>query len=190
MLLDASGDGENVGVENDVLWWEMHFIDKNSIGSLANADLFFVGGGLTFFIECHDDYGGAKFLDVPRAFFEFFFALFERDRVDDALALQVFDALFQDLPFRGIDHDRHLSDVRFALQKLQETRHHRLAINESIVKTNVDYVGTVLDLLARDFECVFEFSCANQFRKRRRSGHVGALADHQEIFVGRVIVWL
>ena len=190
MLLDASSDGENVGIENDVLWRKMDFIDKDPIGSFANADLFIVGGGLAIFIERHDYHRGTVFLDVSRAFFELFFSLLERDRVDDSFALQVFDTFFQNLPFRGIDHDRNFGNVRLALQKLQETCHHRLAIDETIVKANIDHVGTVLDLLACDFESVFEFSCANQFRKRRRSSHVGALADHEEIFVGRVIVRL
>ena len=58
VLLHAGGDGEDVGVEDDVFGREADFIDEHAVGALADADFFVVGGGLALFVEGHHDYRG------------------------------------------------------------------------------------------------------------------------------------
>ncbi len=57
MLFDASGNGEDVRIKNDILGRKSNFINKDVVGAFADAAFVFVGGGLALFIECHHDNG-------------------------------------------------------------------------------------------------------------------------------------
>ena len=48
MLLDARGNGEDVGVEDDVFGRKVHFIDQDAVGALADLGLAREGVGLAF----------------------------------------------------------------------------------------------------------------------------------------------
>ena len=100
MLFDASGNSENVWVEDDVLGWKANLINKDVVGSFTDTTFVFVGGGLTLFVEGHDDNGCTIVKDVSRVGSEGFFSFLERDGVDDALSLKVFEAFLNDFPFR------------------------------------------------------------------------------------------
>ena len=119
MLFDAGGNGEDVWIENDVVGIESDLVDKDAIRAFTDADFFLIGCGLAVFIEGHHHHRRAVTHDVPRVVFENFLSLLERDRVDDALALQALQAGLENLPLRRVDHDRHLRHIRFALQQLQ-----------------------------------------------------------------------
>ena len=188
VLLDAGGDGQDVGVEDDVLRREADLVDQYPVGAFADPDFLVVGRGLAVLVEGHDHDGGAVAADVAGLLDELLLAFLERDRVHDALALEVFQAFGDDLPLRGVDHDRDLRDGRLALHELEEAGHHRLAVDQPVVEADVDHVGAALDLLAGDFEGLVEFPLADQLGELRRAGDIGALADHQEILVRRVVV--
>jgi hypothetical protein len=55
MLLDTGRYGENVGVKNDVLRRESHFIDKHAVGALADLDFSLEAVCLALLVEGHDD---------------------------------------------------------------------------------------------------------------------------------------
>ena len=59
VLLHAGGDGEDVGIEDDVFGREADFVDEHPVGAFADANLLFEGGGLALLVEGHDDDGGA-----------------------------------------------------------------------------------------------------------------------------------
>ena len=77
VFFDSGGDGEDVWVEDDVLWVEADFIYEDVVGALADVDLVLVGGGLAVFIECHDDDCCAVFHDFTGVFAEGVFSFFE-----------------------------------------------------------------------------------------------------------------
>ena len=108
-------------------------------------------------------------------------AALERDGVHDALALKTFQAGLDDFPFRGIHHERNLGNFGFAAEKLQKTRHRGDAINHSLVHADVDDVGAVLDLLARDGDGLVVFPLLNELRELGRPGDIRALANHHEL---------
>ncbi len=64
--------------------------------------------------------------------------------------------------------------------KLQEARHRGDAVDHAFVHADVDDVGAVLDLLARDADGFFVFAFLDELGELRRAGDVGALADHDE----------
>src|SRR5581483_1799067 len=113
VLLHPGGDGENVGIEDNVFGREPDFIYQDFVSAFANADLVFVICGLALFVEGHYDGSGAVFQDGSGMLAKYLFAFFQRNRIDNALALQAFQACLDDLPLGGIDYDRNLRHLRF-----------------------------------------------------------------------------
>ena len=179
VLLDAGADGEDVGIENDVLGREADLVNEEAVSAFADADLFGVGRGLTVFVEGHHDDGGTVAENGARLFEEFFLALFERDGVHDALALKTFQTGLDDLPFGGVDHDRDFGNLRLGADELEETRHGGDAVDQAVVHADVDDVGAVVDLLAGDRDGFLVVAGFDELGELRRAGDVGALADHE-----------
>ncbi len=59
VLLDAGGEGEAVGVEDDVLGREADLVDQDPVGALADLLAALEVVGLAVLVEGHHDRGGA-----------------------------------------------------------------------------------------------------------------------------------
>ena len=179
MLLDAGGDGEDVGIEDDVLGREA-LGDEQFVGALADLDLALLGVGLAGLVERHDDDGGAIVADLAGEPEELLLAFLHADRIDDRLARDAFEAGLDHRPFRAVDHDRHPGDVGLGGDQLQEGGHRRLGVEQALVHVDVDHLGAVLDLLARDLDRGGIIAGHDQLLEFGRAGDVGALADIDE----------
>ena len=78
-----------------------------------------------------------------------FDALFHRDGVNDAFALNAFQALFNDLPLGGVDHDRHAGNVRLAGNQVEEAHHRRFGVEHPLVHVDIDDLRAAFHLLTR-----------------------------------------
>ena len=74
------------------------------------------------------------------------------------------------------------------MHEVEEATHHGYAVNESVVKANVDDVGSVFDLLTGDFEGGFEVVVLDELTEAGGASDVGTFPDHEEVFVGGVVV--
>ena len=184
MLLDAGGDGEDVRVEDDVLGREIDLVDQHAVGALADLDLALVGVGLALLVEGHHHGGRAVALDQLGLVLEGVHALLHGDRVDDALALDAAQAGLDHFPFGRIDHDRHAGDVGLAGDQVQEAHHRGLAVQHGLVHVDVDHLGAVLDLLARDGQRFLELAVQDHAGEGFGTGDVGAFADVDEQAAG------
>ena len=184
MLLDAGGDGEDVGVEDDVLRLEPGLFGQELEGATGNLDLALPGVGLAVLVEGHDDDGRTIGAAEPRLLQERFLALLHGDGVDDRLALHAFQPGLDDLPFGGIDHHRYARDVGFGGDEVEELDHRLLRIDQALVHVDVDDLGSVLDLVAGDVEGGGEIAGRDQLAEPGRAGDVGTLADIDEGDVG------
>src|SRR5271166_290163 len=180
VLLHAGGDGEDIRIEDDVFGRKADLVDQDSIGALADSDLVFVGCGLALLVEGHHHHGGTVLEHGGSVSAEFFFAFLERDRVDDALALQALQTRLDDFPFRGVHHEGHLGNLGLARQQLQEARHGDDAIDHALVRSDVNDVGPVFDLLPGDANRFLVFPRLDQRRESGRTGYIGPLANHDE----------
>ena len=156
------------------------FVDEDAVGALADADFLVEGGGLALLVEGHDDDGGAVLEDLAGVFAELLFAFFERDGVDDAFPLKAFEAGFDDLPLGGIDHEGNFGDFGLGGEELEEAGHGGDAVDHALVHADVDDVGSVFDLLARDGDGFFVLAFLDEAGELGRAGDVGALADEDE----------
>ena len=89
VLLHARGDGEYVGVKNDVFGREA-VLNQKMVGSAADFDAAIVRVCLALLVKGHDDYGGTKASAVARLIKKLGLARLKRDGVYDRLALYAF----------------------------------------------------------------------------------------------------
>ena len=155
MLVHAGGDGEDVGVEDDVFRRKADLVDEDAVGALADADLLREGGGLAILVKRHDDDGSTVLEDRGGVAAEGVLALLEGDGVDDALALEAFESGFNDLPFGRVDHEGNLGHLGLGGEKLKVAGHSGDAVDHALVHADVDDVGTVFNLLACDADSLF-----------------------------------
>jgi hypothetical protein len=180
VLLDAGGDGEDVGIEDDVLGWEADFLRKNIVGAGADFDAAREGIGLALFVEGHDDGGGAVAADELGSVLEKLFAFLEADGIDDGLAGDAAESGFDHAPLGAVDHDGDPGDFEFRRDEVEKAGHGFLAVEHAFVEVDVDDGGAAFDLLARDGNGFVEFIVEDQLGKFRRAGDVGAFADERE----------
>ena len=57
VLLNAGGDGQHIGVDDDVAGAETGLLAQQRISPPCYLDTALVGGGLPFLVEAHDDDG-------------------------------------------------------------------------------------------------------------------------------------
>ncbi len=180
VLLDAGGDGEDVGVEDDVLGREADLIDQDAVGACADLGLARIGIGLALLVEGHHHRGGAITAHQRGLAPEFGLAFLQADAVDDALALDALQAGLDDAPFRAVDHDRHARDLGLAGDQLEEALHRRGRVEHRLVHVDVDDLRAVLDLLARHAERGLVVAGQDHAGEGPGAGDVGALADIDE----------
>ena len=108
--------------------------------------------GLALLVEGHHDDRRAVAPAEAGLPEELVLALLERDRVHDALALELLQAGFDHGPLRAVDHDRDGGDVRLRRDPAQEAAHRGDAVEHRLVHVHVDELGAVRDLLAGDVD--------------------------------------
>ena len=87
VFLHAGGDGEDIGVEDNIVRGDTDFLCQNFVGALADAHLVVYFRRLALFVKGHHDDGSAIVAADLGLLYKICLALFERDRIDDALAL-------------------------------------------------------------------------------------------------------
>jgi hypothetical protein len=87
MLLDASADGEDVRIDDDVLGREAGLAGEQLDRPMGDGDAALDGLGLPSFVEGHDHDRGTVAARQACLAQELDLALLEGDRVDDGAAL-------------------------------------------------------------------------------------------------------
>ena len=180
---NARGDGQHVGVEDDLLGRESVF-GQQAVGAFGHLDLAFEGVGLSPLVEEHDHSGGSVAPDGGGPAQELRFALLERDGVHDGLALRHLESGLEHLPLRRVDHRRHAGDLGFRGHQVEERAHGRRPVDQSVVHADIDDLRPGLDLGAGHREGLLVAAFADEPCEAGRSGDVRALADVDEVGLG------
>ena len=181
VLLNARADGEDVGVEDDVLRREADLPGQQVVGAVGNGDALIDRLGLAVLVEGHDDDRRAITPGQPRLAQEFGLALLQADGVDDALALDALQPGLDDAPLGRVEHDRHAGNVGFAGDEVQKAGHGRLGVEHALVHVDVDHLCAVFHLLAGHVEGGAVVAGQDELGEAARAGDVGALADVDEV---------
>ena len=185
MLLHTRRDGEDVGVEDDVLGAVACLLGQQPEGPHADVDLALNRVRLTGFVEGHHDRGSTVLAHLARLLQERLLAFLEADRVADALALQALQARLQHRPLGRVDHDRDAGDLGLGSNEIEEADHRRLGVEEVGVHVHIQQVGPAADLVERDLDGAREVARLDEALEPSRPGDVRALADGDEPALGR-----
>ena len=183
VFLDTGGNGEHVGVEDDVLRVESGDLSQQAIRASTDINLSLDGVGLTGFIEGHHDDPGAVTANEPCLVEKVGLAFLQADGVDDALALNAFETRFDDRPFRAVDHDRHSGHLGLGRDEIQESRHRSLGIEHRLVHVDVDDVRAPTNLFNSYLGCICVRVRLDEAGKLAGPRHIRSLANHDEIAV-------
>ena len=151
VLLDAGGDREDVGVEDDVRVARSppaRVSSRWARGEDLDPALHRVG--LAVLVEGHHHGRRAVPPAQPRLAQELLLALLEADRVDDAAALELPQPGLEHGPPGAVHHDRHGGDVGLRGEPAQEAGHGGDAVEHRLVHVHVEDHGAVHDLVAGD----------------------------------------
>ena len=99
VFCNASGDGKNIRIENDVFRRKSDFFRQQLVGIRANLEFPVCGIGLAFLIKSHDHDRRAIAQHFARLLKERLLAFLQADRIDDTLALHAFQARLDHRPF-------------------------------------------------------------------------------------------
>ena len=72
--------------------------------------------------------------------------------------------------------------------RLQELGHGLFAVEQGLVHVDVEHVGPAAHLVERDGQTRREIAGLDEVGELARAGHVGALADHDEVGLGEFTV--
>lgn len=177
VLLHTSTDGENVGIENDVLRREADLLSQDLVRSLADFELSGGRHGLSFFVEGHDDNSSAIAENNVGLLDKVFFTFLQADTVDDALSLYFLQTSLNYGKVRRVEHKRYTRHLRVRRQKSDELLDDCLSINHTLVEVKIEYLGSILDLLLGDIDSTFEVVLSDHSGEHSRSSNVATLTD-------------
>ena len=180
VLLHPGGDGENVGVEDDVLGRKADLVDQDVVGAFGDRAFALERVGLALLVEGHDHDGGAVAAHGLGMLDERRLALLHGDRVHHRLTLEAFEPGLDHRELRGVHHDRDAGDVGLGRDQVEEGGHRLLGIEQALVHVHVDDLRAVLHLVARDGEGCGVVAGGDELAELGRAGDVGALADVDE----------
>ena len=153
---------------------------EKPVRALADLDLARDRVGLALFVECHHDDRRPVPADAPGVLEERALSFLQRQRVDDALALQALETRLEHRPAGAVDHDRQPRRLRLGREKVEEAGHDLLAVEQVGVHVHVESVRPASHLLERDLDGLLEIAGLDERAKARRPGDVRPLADHHE----------
>ena len=185
MLLHSGRDGKDVRVEDDVLRRKVRLLREKTERAFADRDPARESVRLSVLVEGHDQHSTAVTADAARLFEKGFLAFLQADRIDRALALHAFQARFDHLPARGVDHHRNTGDVGFPRDGKQELPHRFRRIQHRVIHVDVDDLRAVFDLAAGDMHGRLVIAVSDKIQELLRTRDVGALPDVHEIGVLR-----
>ena len=140
------------GSKIEILRREADLVDEQPVRPLADRDLALDRLGLALLVERHDDDAGAVAAHRARLLEERLLPLLERERVDDALALDALEARLEHRPAGAVDHDREPRHLGLGRDEVEERRHRPLAVEQVGVHVHVEEVRAAAHLLERDVE--------------------------------------
>ena len=180
VLGNTSCHRQDVRIEDDVQRIHPHLLHQYMISTLCYFYLPLIGCSLSLLIEAHHHNGSTEPLHILGMADESALALFQRDRVDDALALHTFQSRHDHLPVGRVDHHGHTGDVRVTGDEIEKLHHIGLGIEQTIVHVDVNHEGSILNLLTGDLQSLCILFLLDESQKFAATRHIAALANVDE----------
>ena len=176
VFLHTRSDSKHIRIEDDVERIHTQFIYQETIGTLGNLDTSLIGSSLSHFIEAHHHNGGSIAHHITRMREEYLFTLLQGDGVHDTLTLTALQSGKNHIPLRGVNHHRHLGDLRFCRYHIEEVHHLSLGIQQTVIHVYIHHGCTISHLLTGDTDGFLITFFINQSQELPATSHVTAFA--------------
>ena len=190
VLWQASGNGQHVAVEDDVLWREIQVLPEDPVAALADPDLVFKSCSLALLVERHDNDGRTVTHAQVGMLDELLLTWLERDGVDNAFALHALQAFLHNMPLWRVNHERQLGHSGLSDAKLHELAHCRLTIDEVGIEVEVQNVGLLLALSNANLHCLIPLVSIYQLLELGGAHEVAAFSNPLEACLFVHTAWL
>ena len=185
VLFHTSSYGKHVRVEYYIERVHTHLLCEELVGTSGYFNASFVSSGLSYFVETHHHYSSTIAHHVASVTQEHLFAFFQRDRVDDTLTLHTLQSGSYHVPFRRVNHHRHLGNVGFRSYDIQEGAHFLTCVKQSVVHVNVNHKRSICHLLACYAHSLVVALLLDKSKEFARTSHIASLAHIDKAHIGR-----
>mmetsp|Transcript_131942 Transcript_131942/g.381581 ORF Transcript_131942/g.381581 Transcript_131942/m.381581 type:complete len:368 (+) Transcript_131942:502-1605(+) len=184
-------DRRDCAIEEDVLGRKVELRAQQPVAPLADTDAVLERRRRLLALHSHDDDCGAIAQASPSQAEKLLLALRQGDRVHDALAWAILQALLNHRPGGGAKHHRDSSDCPIRRAQAQKLPHRPLAVHLFGVEVDVQDTRARLDLPGADLEsgtpiaaplCVLVRQ--GERPEVRRAGDAATLADYLQAVLG------
>jgi len=176
-------DCQDVQIKDYILRRETALLSQNFKGSLTNRDLVVNFNSLTFFVESHDNNSSSVILNDFSFLDKFLFSFFERNGIDNTLALTLLQAALDYLELGRIDHEGESGDFRVTQSQSAESLHRFLPVNESVVQVDIKNLSSVLNLIFRHLDRLLVLVVHDQLLESERPRDVATFSHVHEVEV-------
>ena len=80
--------------------------------------------------------------------------------------MNAFKSFFDNVPFRGVNHQGHAADIRLTRDQIDEVNHRLFGVEHALVHIDIDDLRAALDLVTGNIERFgigFSFNQAQEF---------------------------
>ena len=186
VLLHTRSNGQYVGVDDDVQGVHAHLLGQDPVGPFSNLYAPFVARGLSLFIEAHHHHGSPIAHYVLGMLDEHLLPFLQGDTVHDTLALHALQSCGNHLPLTGVDHHRHLGNIRLCSNHIQEVHHLGLGIQQTVIHVDVYHKGAILHLLTGDGHSLLVFLLLDESQEFPAARHITAFTHIDERIHGEL----
>mmetsp|Transcript_9613 Transcript_9613/g.35640 ORF Transcript_9613/g.35640 Transcript_9613/m.35640 type:complete len:434 (+) Transcript_9613:2110-3411(+) len=181
VFLDTSGNGENVKIENYVLWWKINLLYEQIVGTLANFKFTLTCGCLSLLVEGHDNYSSTVASDQSCLLEEFLLSLFERDGVYNAFSLKASKPGLDNLHFGGVHHHWNFGNFWLRSNQFAEAIHCKFSIQKTFVHVDIENLSSFLNLRSGHLKSFRVLIFQNEILETTRSCNIASLSDIHKV---------
>ena len=179
---DPGADGEDIGIEDDVVGVEVEFVPQQFIAALAYRSAPLQRIRLPLLVEGHDHDRRAITLAQGCLFQEFLRPGLQADGIDYRFARYALQSGLDHCPLGGVHHDRYASDVGLRGHQVQEPHHGLLGLEHAFIHVDIDDLRAVFHLGSGYLQRLLKTPLQDQPFKPGRPGNVAALTHVDEVF--------
>ncbi len=176
VLLHSGGNGQHVGVEDDVARIYAGLFGEQPVRPAAHLNLAFVGGGLSLLVESHHHHCRPVFPYRASMVEKRLLALFQRNGVHHAFALHAFQRRLDNAEPRRVYHPRYARHLGVGSHEVEEFHHFLLRVEQSVVHIHVYQHRPVAHLFPGYGESLIILFLVDKSEELAASSHVAPLA--------------
>ncbi len=184
MFGKSGTDGKHIDIKYDIGGNESSLLRQQAVSPLADPDLPVVRCSLAFLVESHHDSCRSQPAQFPGMGKKDFLTFFERDRIDNAFSLGIFQPCKDCVPVGRIDHKGGTSHGGISGDIPEKCLHLGRRFKHGVIHVDIDHGRPPFYLSGSNSERLVIRPGSDQAGKFPGTGHIRPLPDvHKKILL-------